>query len=307
MATLIEIANKKNCDAQAANTGKKGCQIGFLTPLNPIAIRRGTVIPKDTEFNKAYLNGLIAARTATPLVGAVTFEDQSSEDGFNTLSSGVERFNLAGLKKYMFTYQEGHEFYRELSKMTSFKRYDWIIFDEAGNMKIAVNSDGDYVGFSAGQVTAMLTKDKVQGGEDESKSLTVQFTNRKQWNTDYAVITIDNLDFDVEEDIQGVNSASFVYDTVPSAGTSLVATLLLDSDMNTVVGGIVDPARVLVTINGVSEVASALVEGDSGKYTITTTTALVSADVVGLSLDGVYVSEESGMFASGETFSSVIA
>ena len=172
MATLQEIANlKTDCGGGDANTGKKGCQIEFGTPLSVIRLKKGTVIPKETVFSKAYIDGLIIARTATPLIGAVAFDDQGAEDGLNTLSSGIERLNLLGLPKYMLEFQEGHEFYREISGLTSYRKSDFILFDEAGNMAIAINSDGDYVGFSAGQVIAMPRKSNVQGGDNESRSV----------------------------------------------------------------------------------------------------------------------------------------
>lgn len=305
-STLEQIANKKNCDAQSANTGKKGCQIGFMTPMSVIALKRGTVIPKDTEFTKSYLDGLIASRTATPLVGAVAFEDQGAEDGVNTLTSGIERLNLLGLAKYMLTFQEGHEFYRELTNLTSYKRYDFIIFDDAGNMKIAVNSDGDYVGFTAGQVTAMATKAKVQGGEDESKSVTIQFTNRRQWDQDYVVVTNDNLNFDIEEDIAGVNSSTFSFNTIPSnSDTTLDVTLTLDSDMTTLVGGLDTPSQVTVEVNGTAVVVSSVVEGTTGVYTITIP-ALSSTDVVSIALNGVVTLAEC-MYDAGETTQVTIA
>lgn len=286
MATLKDILNKNtDCTDDTANTGKLGCQIGFKTPLSFGILKKGTVIPKDTDFNLAYVNSLIAARTLTPVMGATAFEDVSAEDAMSTSSGGIERLNLKGLVKYKFTYEEGHEFYRELSKLQSFKSGSVIFWDEEGNMMTAINSNGDIVGFTSGQINPEMTKRKVQGGDAESKSVTIQLLNRKQTDIDYAVVKASQLGFDAQEDIKGINSATFVYDSVPSAGSEVTAKLVLSSDMDTEVSGITDAADITVEVNGVAAVATSVAEA-SGVYTIGTAVT-VASDKIKVYLTGV--------------------
>jgi len=115
---------------------------------------------------------------------------------------------------------------------------------------LAIDSNGDFKGFEAGQVTPEMTKRKVQGGDPESKSIMIQLLNRKQSDQDYAVILAEQLGFDAQEDIRGVNSASAVFDAIPSAGTTFDARIVLDSDRNTNVGGLTSAAEFLYTVNG---------------------------------------------------------
>lgn len=299
MATLETIANKNSeCGGASANTGTLGCQIGFGTPLSPVRLKKGTVIPKNTDFTIAYINGLIADRTLTPFMNATAFEDLSTEDTYSTSTAGVKRLNLKGLVEYKFTYEEGHEFYRELSKAESFKSSDWIFFDESGNLMLAIDSNGDFKGFEAGQVTPEMTKRKVQGGDPESKSIMIQLLNRKQSDQDYAVILAEQLGFDAQEDIRGVNSASAVFDAIPSAGTTFDARIVLDSDRNTNVGGLTSAAEFLYTVNGASVTISSIAESN-GVYTFTVP-AISASEVITLELNGV-VNLVEVLYAKGET------
>lgn len=298
MATLESIANKnENCGGADANTGTLGCQLGFGTPVSAIKLKKGTVIPKETEFNIAYINGLIALRTATPLMNADGFEELSAEDTMSTSPGGVERLSLKGLVKYKMTYMEGLEFYREMSKITSFKSSDWVFFDESGNMLIATNSDGDFVGFSAGQVNAEKTKRKVQGGDPESKSYTVQLLNRKQTDLNRALITYAKLGFDAQEDIRGVNSATVVFNAVPSdTDVSLDVKVVLDADMTTNVGGLSLPAEFEYTVNE-TVVALTTVTPVGDSYTLAVP-AVATSEVLTIALKSV-VTVTGVMFAKG--------
>lgn len=303
MATLEQIANKKGaCDSPYyANTGTKGDQIQFGTPTSLIGLKRGFVIPKTQELTVQYINSLIASRTAVPLIGAVNFEDLSAEDGLNTKSNGVERLNLKGLSKGGWTFEEGHEFYRESSKLTSYKAYDWLIFDEVSRCKIAVTSTGDFKGFTAGQVVASATKFKVQGGEDEGKMLSIQFTNRKQTDINYAILDNCELGFDINEDIMGVNSATPVFVSTPAAGTDIVVDVLLDADMTTAVAGITDGSSFKYFVNGVAKEVTAVVEDlvVSGRYTLTVPTLVVTEEIK-LSLSDTPTEIEGFTYAGGE-------
>ena len=120
--SLETIASKKaSCGGTNADTGKLGCQIEWGTPLHVIGIQKGFVIPKATVWNKAYIDQQVQLGKFIPLIGAESFDNESSEDAVTTNSRGVDRLNTLGLPKYKFTYEEGHEFYKEMAKLTSFK------------------------------------------------------------------------------------------------------------------------------------------------------------------------------------------
>lgn len=274
MATLESIAGKNGCGTENSLTGKLGCQIEFGTPMHLFKLKKGLVIPKATVLDKSYLNSLIQAGKLVPLVDASSFEDLSGEDSVSSNSRTVERLNIQGLPKYKLTFEEGHEFYRQMAKLMSFKSADFLIGDEYGNLKMGVNSDGDFVGFSAGQVLPELTKNKVQGGDAESKSLTVQFLNRKQFDEDYTIVTNEQLGFDLIE-VQGANPVVLAFNSVPTdTDTTIEITAKLAADKSTNVEGLV-VADFLVNVAGSSVVVSNLTEAN-GVYTLTIPAVAVS-------------------------------
>lgn len=272
MEELSLIIDQKACSgAGGANTGKLGCLSLFGEPTHFMLITKGTVIPKATVFDLTYLSNMVQIGKNVPLIDASAFEDLSAEDTMSTNSKGIERLNLKGLPKYKFTFEEGHEFYREISKLTSFKSKDVIIGDEEGNWMLAKNSDGDFTGFTVGQITALLRKTKMAGGDAESKSITIQFLDRLQIDTNYGILHADTLDWTPQE-IPLVNGVNLVAAPIADAGTDLVVTAKLSQDNNTIVEGLI-LADFVVTKNGTSEVPSGVVETTPGVYTITVAAA----------------------------------
>lgn len=265
MATLAEIANKNvNCSDAAANTGTLGCQIEFGTPLHALALKKGMVIPKATVFDKVYIDTQIQIGNFIPMIGADSFEEMSSEDSMNTNSRGVERLSMLGLPKYKFSYMLGHEFYREISKLTSFKSMDFIFGDDGGNWKLALTSTGDFRGFTAGQVLAHMTKSKVMGGEPESKSISMQMLNREQWDMNYAILERSSLNFSPEE-IDGINGVDITLSPINPTATSISFRILLAADKNTPVLGWATGA-LSVYVDGI-KITSVITEGTAGNYT----------------------------------------
>lgn len=278
LSTIID--KNSGCGGGAANTGKLGCKIEFATPLHLIGLLAGTIIPAVTDFNKAYIQTLIKAGTAIPLIGADAFEDMSGEDSINTNSAGIERVTLKGLPKYKLTYQEGNAFYKEISKLTSFKNLDFIVGDSEGNWKMVELSNGDFKGFRAGQVNALKTTDRTQGGDPESKSITVQFLSRLEWDTNFGIVTRANVDFDAE-DITGVNGVNLSFSKAPAnLETTIKVVAKLSADNNTLVTGLL-AANFLVKRNGAT-ISSTVVEAN-GVYTLTVT-AHATSDVLTVDL-----------------------
>jgi hypothetical protein len=304
MAAIGEIANKvNNCSGKDVNTGKLGCNIQFGEPRHLIGLKAGTIIPATTNFNQEYINTLVQAGVAVPLIGASAFEPLSSEDSMFTYSSGIEIQNLQGYAKYRLTFDSGHHYYKELAKLKGFKNLDFIIGDNEGNWRLVLRSDGDYKGFQAGMVLPEITKDRVSGGDPESKSLVVQFISRREWDEDYDILLRDNLDND-PEDFQGVNAVDLAYDVVPSdTDTTLVVSAVLESDKTTKVEGL-DENDFLVTVDSVTAVISGVVEVD-GVYTITIP-ALATAEVVDVRLYDSSVNKDVIIEPSGVTYRSNI-
>jgi hypothetical protein len=289
MSLELIVDKKTTCGGAGADTGKKGCQIEWGTPLHLIGMTKGTVIPKETEFNKTYIDLQIQAGVFIPLIGAESFDNESSEDSVTTNSRGVDRLNTLGLPKYKFTYEEGHEFYREMSKLTSFKSLDFIFADEEGNWRLAEMSSGDYKGFTAGQAIAMITTTKTLGGDPESKAFSIQLLDRIQWDLNYVFALRSALTFAPEE-IDGVNGISIAIGTAPAAlAVAIDFTATLKSDGVTPVEGLV-LADILYTVDSIDGVATNLAEGLPGVYTLTIP-AVGAGEVLGVQTFDVSVNK----------------
>lgn len=275
------IASKKACaGADAAiNTGKLGCLSLFGTPAHVIALTKGFEMLSSDTFNDAYLRPLVQQGKMVPLIDASNFEDLSGEDGYSQNAKNIKRLNVKGLPEYKLWFEEGHEFYREIDKMESFKRYDFLIGDTDGNWMIVRKSNGNFQGFTAGHVTPELTKRQVEGGDPEMKAILMQFTDRLQWDRNYEILHAEDLDLTPQE-IPTINGTEISLDAIPAdTDTTVDVTVVLAADRSTLVEGLTD-SDFVVNVNGVAATISGVVENTPGKYTITVSAAFASTNVI---------------------------
>lgn len=272
---ISEIASKKACTGSAggANTGKRGCLSLFGSPAHMLLLQRDTAIPAAQEFNLAYLLELGTKGTLVPLIDATGFEDVSSEDAYSTNARGIKRINVKGLPEYRLMFEEGHEFYKEMAKLESFKSYDVMLGDTDGNWMLVKKSNGDFKGFTAGHVTPELTSRKVEGGDAEMKALMVQFLDRIEWDRNYEILHIEDLDFTPSE-IPAVNGTEITFNAVPAdTDTVLDVKVVLSADRNTLVEGL-DETDFVVMVGGSTATISSIAEGTPGNYQITVSAAV---------------------------------
>jgi hypothetical protein len=282
MAVINTIASKSaGCGAQNVNTGDLGCDIDFGLVIHAIGLKEGVVIPSSTDITIDYINGLIQSGKAVPLMDAFSSEPTMSEDTMETSPLGVEALTLRGLPKYKLTMKKGQYYYKQMSKLTGFGNINWVLGDVNGNWKFAVNTNGDFTGFRTGQTLSSMTI-PATATETEKKSITFQFTDRKQIDESYAVILASNL-FPIS-DIAGVNGIEFSFEdangiVVPATSdTTLKVKAVLSSDKTTEIEGLL-VGDFKYSVDGTSEVPTIVDEGN-GFYTLTVTTLV--AYVIGL-------------------------
>lgn len=278
---ISEIASKKACTGTTggANTGKLGCLSLFGSPAHLIGLPRGTSIPASQDFNLAYLLELGTKGLSIPLIDATGFEDVSSEDSYSTNARGIKRINVDGLPEYRLTFEEGHEFYKEMSKLKSFKSYDWILGDTDGNWMLVKKSNGDFQGFSGGHVTPELITRKVEGGDAESKTIMIQFIDRLQWDIGYEILHKEDLDF-LPSEVPAVNGTEITFNAVPAdSDTVLDVNVVLASDRNSLVEGL-EATDFVVTVAGTTATINSIAEGTPGNYQITLGAPITSGQSV---------------------------
>lgn len=307
MGTLVSILDKKACGGEAVvNTGKLGCLSLFGAPTHLILTRKGWKIPVAQEFNIAYIIEHVQKGNFIPIIDASSFEDLSAEDTYTTNTSGVKRLNLDGLVELKFKYEEGHEFYKELSKLKSFKNYDVILGDDGGNWMFAVNSDGTSGGFSLGHVTPERRTFKVQGGDSESKTLSLQFIDRIQYDINYAIAHFgtNEITFTPQE-VPVINGAELGFDTPPAdTDVTFIVSAVMSSDRSTLILGLLI-ANFIYQVNGSTVVPSSVVETNPGLYTFTVA-AVATGEVLTVDLIDAILNVEVAVDADGLLYRSDI-
>jgi len=278
---LGTIASKKACggSGDTINTGKLGCLSLFGTPAHAIGLIKGTEMLSTDEFNDAFLRPLVQKGIAVPLIDASNFEDLSGDDNFSTNAKTIKRLNVKGLPEYKLWFEEGHEFYRELDKLESFKRFDWLIGDTEGNWMIVRKSNGNFKGFTGGHVTPELTKRQVEGGDPEMKAVSMQFLDRMEWDRNYEILHIEDLSITPQE-VPVINGTEISFTTLPAnTDTTLEIKVVLASDRSSLVEGL-DDVDFVVTVNSASATISGVVENTPGNYTLTLSSAVSTGENV---------------------------
>jgi hypothetical protein len=309
--SIATIASKKACTGSGSgvNTGKLGCLSLFGTPAHLLLFPAGYIIPAETIVNDAWLRPLIQKGTVVPLIDASAFEDVSGTDNYSTNTKGRKRLNLKGLPEYRFAFEEGHEFYRELAKLESYKSKDAWIGDTDGNWMVVKRSDGDFGAFTGGHLTPELTKRQVEGGDSEMKHVLMQFLNRIEWDRQYEILHAEELPFTPQE-VPQINGIVLIPEAIPAdTDTTITFDVVLASDNDTVVEGL-ETADFVLKVDGAT-IAMAVVENTPGNYT-GTFAAVASGDAIEIdtfhgATNSNVADSNSVLYRAVETIAEVIA
>lgn len=283
MSVLSKIASTSaGCGGGSANTGQLGCKLGFGYAVHAIPLVKGTLIPATTDLDLDFMNVLVQAGKALPLTNAFSSEVSVAEDQLETSPLGVEALTLLGLHKYSITFKEGEYFYKELAKLRSFGNLDFILGDTKGNWLMAKNSNGDFKGFSAGQVNVMDVP--ATATEVRKRTLTFQLIDRNETDLNYDIFLASSL-FPIS-DVQGVNGVNLSFEdangAVPpsDADTTLKVKAVLASDNHTGIEGLA-VGDFAYTQAGATVVPSGVVDDGDGYYTLTVA-AIATSEVLTL-------------------------
>lgn len=273
MSTVSKIIGVSSaCKAAGmANVGSYGCPFKFQLPDGVILVKKGFKVPAATEFNKAYVLGLIQMGSAIPLLRAFSFEPINEEDVLETSVTGVNDLARKGLTSLKFTYKKGIEYEKALEKLTSFGAFDVWVVDTSGNF-LGVDKSGDFGGWSAGLVLAK-SKTWNTGTESEGKGIEIQLTQpgERAYTT---WIEAAALDFFAPTEIDGVNGVNIAFEneagaTPPGVSDVVVEVKVTASDKTTPVLGLAT-ADFKLTKGGVNIVGTVTEDGN-GYYSIAVT------------------------------------
>jgi hypothetical protein len=254
MGTFGSIKNKVDCSISVLGTGSKSCKFNIALVNGFYALKRGTTIADATEFDKAYLQGLVQQGTAIPFIDAVGFTDDSADDTIETTQSGVELKANLGRYKFTLEYKKGEYFNKAMSSLDSFGVYDILLVDEDDNFLLTENKSGVGKGFKAGMLSPNKRKWN-DGSVATSKSITFQLLDRSEQDDRLVWIDSDESEFSPTE-VDGINdiTASFVVNPANLA-TTLEVDFISTADNNTGLAGLVD-ANILVLVDDVVTAAT---------------------------------------------------
>jgi len=280
--TLEEQINKVDCSgAGVLGTGLAGCKTDRKRVTALGLLKKGFVFAE--EITKAYLRELQQDGTLIMLQGVVAFADNTAEDNITTREgSGIKVVAGKNPYEYMATFDNGINFHKALTSLSSYEAYDLILFDVDNTLFGTTPKTGGLKGLTLG----MFENGKYMGsnGTDAaSQTVAFQCINRIEWDLYAGWITNDSLDF-VYTELTGINEVLVTVAPIVTASTTIVLSAFLLDKTHPVEGLLVGDFA--VTRNGALLVPSAVAYSSTTKKYTLTVTANTTADIITISLDG---------------------
>jgi hypothetical protein len=300
--TLENQINKVDCSGSGViGTGLAGCRIDRKRVTALGLLKKGFIFAE--EVTKDYLRELQQDGTLIMLQGVVSFADNTAEDNIITREgSGIKVVAGKNPYEYTATFDNGINFHKALTSLSSYEAYDLILFDVDNTLFGTTPKAGGLKGLALG----MFENGKYTGSNGtDSASQTVMFQciNRIEWDAYAGWITNDNLDF-IYTELTGVNQVLVSVNPVVALATSLVVSALLLDKTHPVEGLLV--ANFKVIKNGSVIVPSALSYSSATKKYTLTIPAVTAADVYEVSLNGTILTTLDVLYKSN-TATAIVA
>lgn len=224
---LEDQINKVDCSgAGVIGTGLAGCRMDRQRVTALGLLKKGFVFAE--EITKAYMRELQQDGTLIMLQGVVSFVDNTAEDAIVTREgSGIKK--VAGKMPYEYTatFDNGINFHKALTSLSSYEAYDLILFDVDNTMFGTTPKSGGIKGLTMG----MFENGKYTGSngtDSAAQTVTFQLISRIEWDLYAGWIANDELDF-IYTELTGVNEVLVSVDPIATASTTIsVSAYLLD-------------------------------------------------------------------------------
>ena len=293
--------NTINCGANGVlGTGLAGCRIDRKRVTALGLVEKGYVFTE--EITKEYLRQLQQDGKLIMLQGVVSFEDNTADDNIITRpGSGIKVVAGKNPYEHTITFDNGVNFHKALTSLSGYGNYDLIAFDVENTLWLTQTKSGAPKGFTLG----MFENGKYMGanGTDaSSQTILLQIIDRAEVDERMSWIESNELDFSYGE-LTGVNETLVTVDPIV-AGTSIVVSVFLLDKTHPVEGLL--PADFLVTKAGVQNVVTAAAYNSTTKKYTLTVTAVLAADILDISLNGIVLTVADVLYKSN-TVSAVVA
>ena len=278
----FELLNKVNCDAAGVlGTGLAGCRVDRKRIVALGLLQKGYKFTQDPD--KEYMRQLQQDGILIMLQGVVTFVDNTPEDTIITREgSGYKKVAGKMPYEYLATFDNGVNFHKALTSLSSYEAYDIIFFDVENTMWVTVQKDGAPSGFTMG----MFENQKYTGsnGTDAaSQSVAFQLEDRNEFDKYAGWYTDSELDFTGSK-LTGINEVLVSITPTPPGTFIEVSAYLLDKT-HTVDGLLVGNFE--LTKNGSVITPSEVSQDPVSKNYMFTVAALVATDIVTVRLKDV--------------------
>ncbi len=268
---LATIVNSVNCSAsEVLGTGTKNCKQDIKRVTTLGLLERGLKFDEARSLELAYIQELQQKGQLIILQGVVEMTDNTAEDTIITRAGSGEKI-VGGQNPYEYTvmFDNGLNFHKALTSLSSHRQYDLIMWDSKGDAIFTQTKAGEYKGFTLG----MFQNGKYSmsnGADANAQTVSYQLINRLEFDERVSWVTSDNLDYNAQEDLDGVNDVVF---TIPAtvAGTSVVFTAKTKADNHQVSLSGLAKTDLVYTVDGVVTTITTLTESttEAGKYTLT--------------------------------------
>lgn len=279
LATQI---NAVNCGASGIlGTGLAGCRIDRKRVTALGLLTKGFKFTE--EITKDYLRTLQVSGDLIMLQGVVSFADNTADDNIITREgSGIKVVAGKNPYEYVATFDNGINFHKAATALSGYGNYDLIVFDVESNIFMTQTKSGEPKGFTLG----MFENGKYMGsnGTDaSSQTISMQLINRSEVDERMSWVAGSEWDADYEE-MTGVNEVIVTPDAIV-AGTSIVVSAYLLDKTHPVEGLLFGDFS--VTKGGAANNPTAATYNSTTKKYTLTVPALILADIVTVSLNGI--------------------
>jgi hypothetical protein len=284
---MINIFEYGTCAEDILGTGQGDCPITDFGDLKGEGLlKKGTKLNLATDtLNETAFRGLITGGKLHQLINSYSFEDTTPENETSTSSDGLMQTVRDGKPMYSFIYKKGMAYSSALHSLKGNNRWDTMFYFTNGLLLALDTSKENLKGFDGGMFDVDSYKFK-QGNETEFVKTKHQLTDAQEFNTRWVFFPWDELGFNALQ-IEGVINTNVSFNVTPVAGSTITVKLADYYNRSNSYVSLFDIAgdwKVLT--NGVANTVTTV--SITGKVaTLTLTDALVSTDVLAVSLNGI--------------------
>jgi len=281
MGIISTIVNNLSCGAnEQLGTGTKFCPQDIENPTVVVFAEKGTKIAPADDFNLAYLQDLQQKGQVVILNGVVSFTDNTAENEVGTReSTGIKYGTMLPPYDLTFTFDNGIQFYKALTKIEGSKNYDMFLFDVKNDMFGALDRQGNFRGVDCQYIGVGSYKI----GKENAQNLMVQLS-RSDFDNNVGFIANENLDFTAEQDLDGYNDIDITLTAPANGDVELVIKVYAKSNNKLVALTGLAKEDLLLKVDGASvTITSLTANATAGEYTLDVP-AFTTGDAVALQL-----------------------